>query len=147
MSHEGIPHLADRLNHLFRTVPRQVGTRARHSNESVVRELDGYGVSVTPTHLSHLRSGRRDNPSARLLAGLARVFGVPYSYFFDAEVEKRVNEELEVLTAFRDPRVRELAVLASDVSAANLDHILLILGEVRRIEGIDSDGAPVSASA
>ena len=38
---------------------------------------------MSGVHLSHLRANRRDNPSARLLAALAELFGVPISYFFE----------------------------------------------------------------
>ncbi len=94
LSGDGIPGLADKLNYLFATVPRAVNTSQLHTNETAAMALEKYGIGVTKTHLSHLRAGRRDNPSAKLLAGLARLFGVPIAYFFDEEREREVNQQL-----------------------------------------------------
>ena len=69
-SGEGIPGLADKLNHLFATVPAPTKS-GRYSNDTAAEALAAYGVTVSGVHLSHLRASRRDNPSARLLAALA----------------------------------------------------------------------------
>lgn len=87
MAGDGMPGLASKLNFLFATVPRAAHLSQLHTNETAAAALDAFGVRVTKTHLSHLRAGRRDNPSARLLAGLAHLFGVPIAYFFDEERE------------------------------------------------------------
>jgi len=70
---DGLPGLADKLNHLFATVPRSTTSTRPHSNESAAEALQQYRIRVTKTHLSHLRAGRRDNPSARLLSGIAQL--------------------------------------------------------------------------
>lgn len=76
MSGDGIPGLAAKLNHLFATVPAPTKS-GLYSNDSAAHALEQRGVTVSGVHISHLRSGRRDNPSARLLAALAELFGVP----------------------------------------------------------------------
>src|SRR5690348_10569641 len=104
-SGEGIPGLADKLNHLFATAaaPTRSG---RYSNDTAAEALTALGVTVSGVHLSHLRANRRDNPSARLLAGLAELFGVPISYFFDPATEETINAELATLTALRNDQIR-----------------------------------------
>ena len=136
MSHDGIPGLDAKLNHLFVTVaaPTRSG---RYSNDAAARALAERGVDVSGVHLSHLRSGRRDNPSARLLATLAELFGVPIAYFFDSTVEARVNENLEELSAIRDSRVKALMRKAEGVSADSLNCVVALLEHLRKLERLD----------
>lgn len=137
LSGDGIPGLADKLNYLFATVPRAVNTSQLHTNETAAMALEKYGIGVTKTHLSHLRAGRRDNPSAKLLAGLARLFGVPIAYFFDEEREREVNQQLATLVAMRDTRVKNLMTRAHGVSQESLGQIEGILDQIRRLEGLE----------
>ena len=90
-------------------------------------------------HLSHLRANRRDNPSARLLAALAELFGVPISYFFDTSTEDTINAELETLTALRNDQIKHLMQRAQGVSPRGLKHLEGILDQIRIMEGLDPD--------
>jgi transcriptional regulator with XRE-family HTH domain len=136
---DGIPGLADKLNHLFATVPAPTRS-GMYSNDSAAQALTERGVAVSGVHLSHLRSGRRDNPSARLLAALADLFGVPISYFFDSTMEERINEELHALSALRDSRAKSLMLRAQGVSPQSMEHLEAILERIRQIEGLDGHG-------
>ena len=97
---------------------------------------------VSGVHISHLRSGRRDNPSARLLAALAELFGVPIGYFFDPTMENRINAELEALTALQDSRAKSLMLRAQGVSPESMDHLEGLLERIRQIEGLDERDHP-----
>lgn len=136
---EGIPDLAEKLDHLFTTVhaPTRTGL---YSNDSAAAALGERGISVTGTHISHLRTGRRDNPSARLLAGLAELFGVPIGYFFDPSTEDRVNSELGALDALRDSEVKSLMMRARGISPQSMENLKGILERIREIEGLDRRG-------
>ena len=133
---EGIPGLAEKLNHLFLTVvaPTRTGL---YSNDSAAAALGEQGITVTGTHLSHLRTGRRDNPSARLLVGLSELFGVPMGYFFDPTMESKINSELDALSALRDTEVRSLMLRAQGISPQSMEHLKGILERIRDIEGLD----------
>ncbi|HET9871329.1 MAG TPA: hypothetical protein VFP89_01870 [Propionibacteriaceae bacterium] len=135
MSGDGIPGLAEKLNHLFATVaaPTRSGL---YSNDSAAHALEERGVTVSGVHISHLRSGRRDNPSARLLAALADLFGVPIGYFFDPTMEDRINGELEALAAVKDDRAKALMLRARGISPQSMDHLEGILERIRQIEGL-----------
>ncbi|MFZ2501105.1 MAG: XRE family transcriptional regulator [Nocardioides sp.] len=133
----GIPRLAEKLEHLFATVPRE-GGRQLYTNDSAAEALDQLGITVSGTHLSHLRSGRRDNPSARLVAGLAQLFGVPIAYFFNDAEEQAINEQLEALSALRDSGVKGLMLRAHGVSEKSLSHLAGILEQIRQLEGLDT---------
>lgn len=134
-----MPGLADKLNHLFATVPAPTRS-GLYSNDSAARALEERGVTVSGVHISHLRSGRRDNPSARLLAALAELFGVPIGYFFDTTLEDRINSELDALSALKDSRAKSLMLRAQGVSPESMEHIEAILERIRKIEGLDSNG-------
>ena len=136
MGGEGLPGLAAKLNHLFATVPAPTKS-GLYSNESAAHALGELGVTVSGVHISHLRSGRRDNPSARLLAALAELFGVPIGYFFDPTLEDRINSELDALTALKDSRAKSLMLRAQGVSPESMEHLEGLLNRIRQIEGLD----------
>jgi transcriptional regulator with XRE-family HTH domain len=136
MGGDGIPGLADKLNHLFATVPAPTRS-GLYSNDSAAHALGERGMVVSGVHISHLRSGRRDNPSARLLAALAELFGVPIGYFFDPTMENRINAELDALTALQDSRAKSLMLRAQGVSPESMDHLEGLLERIRQIEGLD----------
>lgn len=124
----GVPGLAAKLEHLFTTVPKPSG--GRYSNESAAQALATAGVKVSAVHISHLRSGRRNNPSARLLAALAALFGVEIGYFFDPELESRTNDELAALRALSQAGAQGV-MMRSGVSTKNLKQIDAILSAIR----------------
>ncbi len=141
MSGEGMPGLAEKLNHLFATVPAPTRS-GLYSNDSAAHALEERGVTVSGVHISHLRSGRRDNPSARLLAALADLFGVPIGYFFDPTMEDRINDELEALAAVKDDRAKNLMLRARGISPQSMEHLEGILERIRQIEGIADKERP-----
>lgn len=127
--------LAEKLDLLFRSIPREDGEL--YSNETAALALSDLGIKVTGQHLWHLRSGRRDNPSFRLLEGISRLFGVPIAYFSDGETERQVVEELELLAAVRRTGVKSLIARTQGVSPANVERVSEILEQIRRMEGLD----------
>ena len=137
MPGEGVPDLATRLNRLFENIPKPGG--GSYSNEAAAQALADMGVSVTAQHLWHLRTGRRDNPSFRLLEGVARLFGVPIAYFSDEETERQVTEQMATLSSLRDSGVKSLLMRAQGVSPENVQHLGAILEQIRRMEGLDAD--------
>jgi len=133
---DGIPHLAERLNALFARVPRPGGSHP-YSNDLAAEALRDRSISVTGVYLSQLRSGRRDNPSAKLLAGIAELFGVPITYFFDDEQAQRIEAQLDALAGLRASGVQGIMARASDVSEGNQKALAAILEQILRIEGIE----------
>lgn len=134
----GVPYLAERLNVLFTRVPRRGGTQP-YSNERAAEELAAAGITVTGTYLSQLRSGKRNNPSARLLAAIADLFDVPITYFFDSDQAAKVEEQLDLLIAMRNTRVRNILARTAGVSDDGLANWGALLEQIRRIERLDDD--------
>ncbi|GAA3680483.1 hypothetical protein FB459_2198 [Yimella lutea] len=94
-----LPDLAERVNRLFETsltVDPGTGRVRHHSNDDVSSALVLKGIRCSPSNLSLIRSGRRDNPTAALIAGLAEFFQVTPMYFFDPVVATQVEAYLDL---------------------------------------------------
>ena len=137
----GLPHLADRLNVLFARVPRP-GTNQRYTNERAAEELTDAGVSVSGAYLSLLRSGKKNNPTARLLAAIAELFQVPITYFFDADEAERITQQLDLVVALRNAGVQGIVSRAAGVSDTGIANLAAILEQIRKMEGLDDGVAP-----
>jgi len=137
--------LADKLDHLFATV-RPVKGEYTHEQVATAIEEAG-GPTISPTYVWQLRKGLRDNPTKHHLEALAAFFGVPAAYFLDDETAARVNEQLELLAAFRDPNVRRLAVAASGLSEQTLRTVIEMVERARELEGLPPVRRPATGPA
>jgi transcriptional regulator with XRE-family HTH domain len=126
--------LADKLNHLFATVHPPKG---EYTHEQVATAIEqAGGPTISATYVWQLRKGLRDNPTKHHMEALAGFFGVPPAYFFDDETAARVDEQLDLLAAFRDPMLRDLAVKASGLSPRTLRTIIDMVDRARELEGL-----------
>jgi transcriptional regulator with XRE-family HTH domain len=125
--------LADKLNHLFRTVRAPDGRE--YSMDDVASEIRARGgPPISAAYLSLLRRGKRDNPTKEHIAALSDFFGVSVTYFFDEPTAARFDAELDLLVGLRDPRVRRLAIVANGLSAESLEAITAIAQHARSLE-------------
>jgi transcriptional regulator with XRE-family HTH domain len=137
----GVPGLADRLNHLFSTVPRHDG-KGYFTNEQAAAALTAAGTQVSDAYIGQLRNGKRNNPSARHLAAIAELFAVPVDYFFKPEVTAAIDNDLRLLSAIRDSGVKGLALRAQGLSPETISGLASIIEQVRKIQQIpDGDAA------
>ncbi len=132
--------LAWKLNRLFETI--HPAGRDEYSPEEVARAINDAGRgTISPAYIYMLRKGQRDNPTKRHLELLASFFGVTPAYFFDEEAARRIEQQLDLLAAFRDGEVRRLAARASGLSPASLTSILKMVDAARAIEGLPAEDA------
>lgn len=129
----GVPGLADRLNHLFSTIPRPDG-QGLWTNEQAAIELRSRGAGMSDGYISQLRNGKKNNPSARNLASIAEMFGVPVDYFFNADTAGKIDADLQLLVAVRDGGVHDLALRAHGLSQESIAGLAGIIDQVRRLE-------------
>lgn len=129
----GVPGLADRLNHLFATVLRPNG-RGPWTNEKAAAALHALGAGMSDGYLSQLRNGKKSNPSARHLAAISELFGVPVDYFFDSGTAERLDADLPLLVAVGDPEVRRLALRAYGLSPESIASLIGIIDQARKFE-------------
>ncbi|SDO93275.1 Transcriptional regulator, contains XRE-family HTH domain [Nakamurella panacisegetis] len=136
----GLPDLAEQLNHLFTSVRTAQG-QPRWNNETASLEIARTGLTMSSAYLSQLRNGKRLNPSARHLAALADLFGVPMEYFFDPGRRSVIDDDLQLLTALRDTGARRLALHAQGLSPASVENVLGIIDQLRRLENLPATPA------
>jgi transcriptional regulator with XRE-family HTH domain len=115
--------LARRLDHLFRTA--HPADRKRYTPAEVATALnEAAGERVTSgTYLWQLRTGRRDNPTYKVILGLADFFRVSPTYFFEDRVVERGAMPPEVAAALQDDAVRDIALRAAGLSERSLQVI------------------------
>ncbi len=139
--------LAWKLNRLFATIRAKGGQE--YSPEDVARAINDSGRgSISAAYIYMLRKGQRDNPTKKHLELLAGFFGVTPAYFFDEAEAQRIEQQLDLLAAFRDGDVRRLAARASGLSPASLTGLLQMVDAARAIEGLpeNADGTPAADS-
>jgi len=126
-----------RLNHLFQTFRAPDGGEYTYRQVAEgIEQLVGYRTS--PSYVQVLRTGVRINPSIKHLHGLCAFFGVPIEYFFDEELARQFDAQLELAASLRDPGVRQLATRAVGLSVEALDTLTAMVEHVRQLEGLDS---------
>jgi transcriptional regulator with XRE-family HTH domain len=135
---DNAPHpdklLASRLDHLFRTIHPGRGKpfTPAHVAEAI---NDAAGEQITSsTYVWQLRTGRRDNPTYKLLIGLSRFFGVSPTYFFDEAETERGAIPAEVALALKDDAVRDIALRSAGLSERSLKVIADTVTGVRAEE-------------
>ncbi|MEJ7648650.1 MAG: helix-turn-helix transcriptional regulator [Nakamurella sp.] len=121
-----------RLKRLFETVPKTPGGRDKWSNASVAEAVTQLGVSTTHSHISHMRLGVRNNPSAALVKALADVFRVPVTYFYEDRDGGDVSSEL--VAALGDAGVRGVALRAQGISEQGMSKLLEMADMIRELE-------------
>ncbi|MGQ0838543.1 helix-turn-helix domain-containing protein [Actinokineospora sp.] len=125
--------LADKLNRLVATV--HPAGRGPFTNEEIAAAIRAeQGVEVTHSAISAWRRGTRDNPTFRHLAALAKFFGIPIGYFSDDAEAARLDEQLDLVAAWRDAQIRAIAMRAGELSAAGRAAILEMANRVCEIE-------------
>lgn len=132
--------LADRLDHLFRTVhPKDRGPYNHAEVAEAINQAAGETV-ISATYVWQLRTGRRDNPTRKHLSALAAFFGVSPMYFFGG-AEARDDEQARLITALKDDAVRDMALRAAGLSDHALKAITGMIEHARAVEGLPPAGA------
>lgn len=112
----GRPHtFADKLTRLF-NVLHPVGERPI-STRKFAKRVKEHGVSISPTYISDLKTGKRTNPTIEVVVAIAAAFGIKVGYFTDPEVAELVDQELDRLEQYQQ---NALAVLAEQTVAVNM---------------------------
>lgn len=139
--------LADRLDHLFRTVhPKDRGPFTHAEVAAAINAAAG-GNIISATYVWQLRTGRRDNPTRRHLSGLAAFFGVSPVYFFDDTETSRDTVPAELVTALKDDGVREVALRAAGLSDRALGAIREMIESARAVESVPDPSTAAGRAA
>lgn len=126
--------LAQKLDRLFELTKDRGGNMVRYE-DLAERAAQHCGEPVSAGYIRHLRSGERDNPTFKVIHGLAHAFGVPVGYFFDDAVSAEIQRDLEFAQSLRaagvtDIQARGLGNLTERGRAKVLAAIEEVTGEV-----------------
>ncbi|HTJ67914.1 MAG TPA: hypothetical protein VL551_10325 [Actinospica sp.] len=133
--------LATRLEHLIATVhPRNRGPYTNEEIAEGVNKKAGWQATST-TGIWQLRKGARRGPEYPRIVAIANFFGVKPEYFYDDDVARNTDDQLEVLAAMRDKDVRDIAMRSSKLSQHSLKGIRAMIDAAYTLEGIEQEDA------
>jgi transcriptional regulator with XRE-family HTH domain len=128
--------LAERLDHLFRTVhPKDRGPYTTAEAADAINAAAGEKM-ISGTYLWLLRTGQRDNPTMKHLIAIARFFSVSPTYFFPDESLEENTVPADLAAALGDAQVREMALRAVGLSDRSLKAITDMINNARTVEGL-----------
>lgn len=132
----GLPLVARRLDHLFRTV--HPAGRGEYSYGEVADAINSAAgrQAISKQYLWQLRTGKRAKASGTYLKLLADFFGVPVNYFIDEQPEAEDTTRAQLLAAVPDQAVRDLALRAAGLSERSLTAIAAMIDNARALEGL-----------
>ncbi|UOZ09859.1 helix-turn-helix domain-containing protein [Amycolatopsis sp. WQ 127309] len=105
--------------------------QAPHSYREISAAVErAGGPAMSPAYLQQLATGKRVNPKIHYVEALARLFGVPVTYFFDAEATGPAPTGEAQLMAMR----------AQELSPQGRRQVMDLLDLVERYERAERDG-------
>jgi transcriptional regulator with XRE-family HTH domain len=133
-----LPFVAQRLDLLFRTASEKAGRKiGAGAVADGINAAAGEKV-IEQSYIWQVRTGRKDNPSYKVLAQLAGYFGVHPAFFFPDD-ENAIGPDLQV--ALRDERIRNLVLLTAGLSGPSIEAVTMIAKNSRSLEGLPEPSA------
>ncbi|MGY0498204.1 helix-turn-helix domain-containing protein [Nocardia sp. FBN12] len=126
-------HFAARLNDLFDN-PSSPDVR-QCTNRHVARMLQAAGHRISAPYLSQLRSGNRDNPSAKTVAALAEYFQVTPDYFF-LTADRSEDDDHTLIQELELAEPRALLLRAVGLSSDAMDILVAMAERLRVSDGL-----------
>jgi len=134
-----LPFVAQRLDLLFRIASEKAGRKiGAGAVADGINAAAGEKV-IEQSYIWQVRTGRKDNPSYKVLAQLAGYFGVHPAFFFPEDGENAIGPDLQV--ALRDERVRNLVLLTAGLSGPSIEAVTMIAKNNRSLEGLPEPSA------
>ncbi len=108
--------LADKIDYLFRNTKKPDG------NYYTYEEVAASSPNLSVANLSALRTGRKSNPSLKVIQALIEFFNIDDSnFFFDTG---------EGMTSY-DEKIKTLATRASELDETGLDFLLDVIEQIK----------------
>lgn len=127
-----------KLNELFDAV--HPPGRKPYTNPEVAAAISQGEVKVSGQYLWMLRTGRRTNPTHRVVDALAAFFGVPSAYFYNDAPIDELAPRVPLLDNRQEAEVRQIAHRARGLSPGALRAVLAMVEHARELEGL-ADGS------
>lgn len=118
---------AEKLSALIDSVRADDDAPHSYRELSAAIERTG-GPAMSPAYLQQLATGKRINPKIHYVEALARLFGVPVTYFFDGEPAETPQADVSTGEA------RLMAMRAQELSPQGRRQVMDLLELVERYE-------------
>ncbi|WP_211359960.1 helix-turn-helix domain-containing protein [Actinocorallia herbida] len=93
------------------------------------------GEKVSHNTLWRLRTGKSDNPTKRVLEGLAAFFGVSPAYFFEEGESTGIRNQIELLSVLREAGIHGVQLRTFfDLSPAGREMVAEMIVRTAEIE-------------
>ena len=109
------------------------------TNEQAAASLGPAGHTDVRRLHQRVRNGKKNNPSARNLAAIAELFGVPMEYFFNSETAAKIDADLRLLLRSGMSGCREWRSGPGSL-AESLASLEGIIDQVRKFERLPEQG-------
>ncbi len=121
---------AERLSALIESA--RAGGLAPHSYREISAAVErAGGPAMSPAYIQQLATGKRVNPKIHYVNALAKLFGVPVTYFFDEEpIADEPSSEAKLM-----------AMRAQELSPQGRRQVMDLLELVERYERAERDGS------
>ncbi|MDT8910917.1 hypothetical protein [Amycolatopsis sp. PS_44_ISF1] len=131
---------AEALSFLYEQRPRDDGKP--YSDRNVAEALEASGVEASYSYLWMLRKGRKNNPRADVVTGLAAFFRVPAGFFLDRPVYEAWRKRIENDADLPMPRGQHSILRRSFDGMSDRSQQLLaaLAAHVSSLEGEDGTG-------
>lgn len=128
---------AERLEELFARVLNAGGRR--YTLEEFSQRAADLGHSISPTCLSHLRTGRAKYPTFQTAEAIAATFGVDIQYILSTPLSDRNQAELDYHRFHADPNLRAIASGLTGLDCGDIQVIADMIGSIRKRRGLPFD--------
>ncbi|MFB8281125.1 transcriptional regulator [Nocardia colli] len=105
------------------------------TNREVAERATAHGYRISASYLSRLRNGNRENPSAVVLSGLARVFRDSPDPRLTPGYTAAVCSDDQLIAEVTDLRLRRLLRVADGLSLPTFEILIMFSDKLRRAEG------------
>jgi transcriptional regulator with XRE-family HTH domain len=141
---DGHPHagtFAARLATARETIRRPDGKV--YTLEEIAEGVRTYtGDTCSKQYIGDLLSGKYTAPTKPKIEGIAHVFGLPPSYFFNDALSEQMQEDLKLGAALREAGIRRLAARMLEVEPAGRETLREMLNEIHHRETVARSGDP-----
>jgi transcriptional regulator with XRE-family HTH domain len=122
---------AERLSALIDAA--RAGGHVPHSYRELSAAIErAGGPAMSPAYLQQLATGKRINPKIHYVEALAKLFGVPVTYFFDDEPAEAANGPAG--------EAKLMAMRAQELSPQGRRQVMDLLDLVERYERAEREG-------
>lgn len=127
---------AEKLDHLFKVVKPPGGLGREYTYREIAERAGAAGHPISHSQVHSLRTKPEKVITLKAIESLAAGFDVSVAYFFNDATAAKIERDLPLLAALRDPNIRRLARHAEGLSEESIGSIEQLVDRAREWEGL-----------